>query len=305
VNDVDDDLHDHGDDESEDNRHMQRFQRIFHGDPPLEGSATVTTKRSKEKTGTSYCAELVRRLDYDRFLCTLFAPAGRREALFALYALNTELARIRESVTEPLLGAIRLQWWRERIDALFEGKGAGRHASEVVAALAAAIGERRLPRGPFEILLDAREFDLSEEPPEDLAALEAYAEATAGSLAVLTLEALAPPEEPREEGSEGDGESNDAARAAALAAAREAGAAFGLLGLVRSVPFHARWNRVVLPRSLLERAGVRPSDVVEGRARDRLAPVAAEIAAAAASRLSPGPICGGSSGGDTTCSTAA
>ena len=88
------------------------------------------------RTGTSYCAELVRRLDYDRFLCALFAPAGRRETLFALYALNAELARIRESVTEPLLGAIRLQWWRERIDALFEEKGAGPHASEVVAALA-------------------------------------------------------------------------------------------------------------------------------------------------------------------------
>jgi phytoene synthase len=231
-----------------------------------------------KKTGSSYCARLVRRLDYDRFLCALFAPAGRREALFALYALNAELARVRESVSEPLLGAIRLQWWRERIDEIFEQGPTGRHASELVAALAAVIGERRLPREPFESLLDAREFDLSDEPPEDLAALEAYAEATAGSLAVLTLEALAPQEE--------DDEGNDPARAAALAAAREAGAAFGLLGLLRSVPFHARWNRVVLPRSLLERAGVRPSDVVEGRARDRLAPVAAEIAAAAASRLS-------------------
>jgi phytoene synthase len=77
-----------------------------------------------------------------------------------------------------------------------------------------------------------------------------------------------------------------AARAAALAAAREIGAAFGLLGLLRSVPFHARWNRVLLPRNLLERAGIRSSDVIGGQARDRLAPVAAEVAAAAAARLS-------------------
>ena len=166
--------------------------------------------------GLGSCGATLKRHDPDRYLTALFAPAESRDALFALYAFNLEIARVLEAVRDPLAGQTRLQWWRERIDALFEEKGAGPHASEVVAALASVVGRRRLPRGPFESLLDAREFDLLEEPPEDLAALETYAEATAGSLAVLTLEALAPPEE---------GVANDAGRAAAGAAAREAGGA--------------------------------------------------------------------------------
>ena len=74
--------------------------------------------------GLSPLAALVRRHDRDRFQTALFAPAARREALFALYAFNYEIARVRESVREPMLGQIRLQWWREAIDAAFAGERA-------------------------------------------------------------------------------------------------------------------------------------------------------------------------------------
>ena len=47
------------------------------------------------------------------FSPTLFAPAEHRGALFALYAFNLEVARVREVVREPLAGEIRLQWWRD------------------------------------------------------------------------------------------------------------------------------------------------------------------------------------------------
>jgi len=70
-------------------------------------------------SGLSLCAAELRRGDRDRFLTALFAPADRREALFALYAFNLELARIRESVSQPMLGLIRLQWWRDGLDAIF------------------------------------------------------------------------------------------------------------------------------------------------------------------------------------------
>ena len=62
---------------------------------------------------------MIRRHDRDRFQTALFAPAARREALFALYAFNYEIARVREVVTEPMLGRIRLEWWRENIAAAF------------------------------------------------------------------------------------------------------------------------------------------------------------------------------------------
>ena len=61
----------------------------------------------------AYCAELVRAADRDRFLAALFAPAEHRGALYALYAFNVEMARVREVAREPLPGEIRLQWWSD------------------------------------------------------------------------------------------------------------------------------------------------------------------------------------------------
>src|SRR5471030_76032 len=90
----------------------------------------------------SYCAEQVRRYDRDRFLTALFAPPPQREDLFALYAFNLEIAKIRETVTEPMLGRIRLQWWREAIAALEQGV-VRQHG--VVEPLAEAVRRHALP----------------------------------------------------------------------------------------------------------------------------------------------------------------
>src|SRR5437660_6126907 len=99
----------------------------------------VPERRSAQADRLSPVAALVRRHDRDRFQTVLFAPAGRREALFALYAFNYEIARVREAVSEPMLGQIRLQWWREAITAIFAGEAPRQH--EVVLPLSAAIRE--------------------------------------------------------------------------------------------------------------------------------------------------------------------
>ena len=120
----------------------------------------------------SYCAGEVRRYDPERFLTVLFAPDRCRAPLVALYAFNLEVAKIREVVSEPLLGEIRLQWWREAIEEIFEGTPR-RHA--VVEALADAVHGASLPREPFDRLIDARAMDLATEPPATLDVLERYA----------------------------------------------------------------------------------------------------------------------------------
>ena len=108
----------------------------------------------------SPCAEIVRRLDYDRFVTTLFAPSQEREALAVLYAFNTEVARIRESVREPLIGHMRLKWWHDALDAVIAGTPP-RH--EVAAPLADVLRRYRLPRAPFDALIEARATDLDDE----------------------------------------------------------------------------------------------------------------------------------------------
>src|ERR1700746_3374910 len=115
----------------------------------------VPERRSAEVDHLSAVAALVRRHDRDRYQTALFAPPARREALFALYAFNYEMARVRESVTQPMLGQIRLQWWRENIAAAFEGGSVRAHP--VVEALTAAIRKFALARAHFDRLIDARE----------------------------------------------------------------------------------------------------------------------------------------------------
>jgi len=180
--------------------------------------------------------DLVRRHDHDRFLASLLLPADRRAAVWALLAFNLEIARVREAVSQPIIGQIRLQWWRDAIEEIYTGKLPRRH--EVVEPLAAAIETHRLTRTHFDTLIDGREFDLGDEPPASLAALEIYLEKTSSRLIDLQLEIL---------GIEAP---------AAFEAARHVGIAWGLIGLVRALPFHVAHGRIYLPADLMAAAGV-------------------------------------------------
>jgi NADH dehydrogenase [ubiquinone] 1 alpha subcomplex assembly factor 6 len=185
----------------------------------LSRKTPVPKRRSTQADRLSPVAALVRRHDRDRFQTVLFAPVARREALFALYAFNYEIARVRESVTQSMLGQIRLQWWRENIAAAFEG-GAIRH-HPVAEALTAAIRDLRLSRDHFDRLIDGRETDMEDEPPATLAALEDYAEATSARLVYLALEVLGVHDAPASD------------------AGLHVGIAYSLAGLLRAIPFRA------------------------------------------------------------------
>jgi phytoene synthase len=140
----------------------------------------------------SYCADQVRQSDWDRFICTLFAPADRRPALFALLAFNLEIARTRMVVSERLLGEIRLQWWRDAFAAIYAGDIAVlRHP--VVEALKPAIETYRLDRAVFEAMIDARSDELDDDPATDLARLEAHARASESNLIKLQMAVLGRP----------------------------------------------------------------------------------------------------------------
>ncbi len=208
---------------------------------------------------------LARVADYDRYLSAVFAPAPRREALFALIAFNHEIARIPEAVSEPMLGRIRLQWWREVLDAVYAGEPARRH--EVALPLADSIRVCGLDRAPFDALLEAREDDLGSEGPADLAALERYAAATGGSLAELMVRAAGADPGP------------------ALEAGRQVGTAWALVGTLRAAPRTAAQGRVTLPADLLSKAGIAAEDLGAGRGFERFAALAEPVADRAAELL--------------------
>ena len=111
--------------------------------------------------GDAHCVALVRERDADRYIATLWAPAAARPGLFALHALDLELLGVVRTTTEPMLGRIRLAWWRERL----VGLGAGEvPAQPVLAALAAHV----VPavRGADLAGLEDAMLTLLDEPPD-------------------------------------------------------------------------------------------------------------------------------------------
>jgi phytoene synthase len=217
-----------------------------------------------DAAGLGYCGQQVRAHDPDRFLASLFAPADRRPALFALYAFNLEVAKTAEVVSEPMLGQIRLQWWREALDEAYAGR-ARKH--QVAEPLAEAIRVHDLPRDELEALIDARERDLDPAPPPDLASLERYADDTSAGLQRLALRVL---------GTAGEAET---------AAATQVGIAWALVGLLRAVPFHAARKRLYLPEDHLTVAGVDRQALFELKGSDALSGVAMRLARRAEERL--------------------
>jgi phytoene synthase len=211
----------------------------------------------------SSCEDIIRKSDYDRYAASVFAPKPVRGHLCALYAFNYEIAKTAETVSEPLAGQIRLQWWREAIGELCEGK---RREHPVVLALAETFRAHDLPQSLFDQMIDAREWDLDAMPFQDMAGLEAYADATSGNVMRLAARIL------------GAGEFLDGA-------AREAGIAYAIVGLLRAMPYRAANRRLALPLANLRAVGVSPDSIFAGEASAGLAAVFAQMAEAARTHL--------------------
>ncbi|MDR7038413.1 phytoene synthase [Methylobacterium sp. BE186] len=212
-----------------------------------------------------HCEALVREGDADRYFATLFAPAQERPHLFALYAFSLTIARVREAASNPMAGEIRLQWWRDALQG--EARGDVR-ANPVAAALEDAIVRRRLGRQPFVDLIDARVFDLYDDPMPRVNDLEGYCGETASSLFRLASLVL-----------------SDGAEPGGAAAAGHAGVAYGITGLLRALPWHARAGQVYLPADILREHGVTREDIVTGRGGPGLAGAARDLRALARRHL--------------------
>ena len=175
--------------------------------------------------------DLVRDADKDRYLATLFAPADKRPHLFALYAFSTEVARIREAVSEPQPGEIRLQWWSDAIGQLYAGNV---NDHPVLTGLAEALETVPLAKKAFLNLIEARRFDLYDDGMRTMNDLEGYAGETSSALIQMAALILA-----------GD----DARRAAD--AAGHAGVAYAITGLLRAVPMHRARGQMYVPEEFL------------------------------------------------------
>lgn len=131
---------------------------------------------------------LVARVDPDRWLSgRLIADRAVREEVMALYAFDHELGRAPKVASNPLLAEIRLTWWREVLDEVFEARPVRHHPT--AQALARLIARHGLRRDPFERMIDGRYRELEAEPMTAEEA-EAWARATAGAAAQIAATIL-------------------------------------------------------------------------------------------------------------------
>jgi phytoene synthase len=205
----------------------------------------------------AYCETMLRRDDADRWLASFFIPQPLRQHVFAIYAFNLEIARVREIVSEPLLGEIRYQWWR---DALGTPDAPDVAANPVAAALLDTVERFDLPRDQLLQLIDARVFDLYDDPMAGITAFEAYAASTTSNLFRLIRQIA-------DEDDIGGG----------LGVAEHGGIAYAITGLLRALPWHSARGQLYVPRELLENVGADRTDFTLGRATPEICTALGEL----------------------------
>ncbi len=213
----------------------------------------------------AHAAQFLRDADRDRYLATLVLPAQRRAAIIALYAFNAEIASIPDRAREPPAGEIRLRWW---LDAL-AGTGHGEvRANPLADALLVGGIEYGLPVPALTRLIDARRFDLYQDPMPDLATFEGYAGETSSALYQLGAMVL-----------------NGGRPVETGDAAGHLGVAHALVGHLRAFGHNASRGRIFLPWQVFATCGVKESEILSGQASEPLAVALTRLAELASEHL--------------------
>ncbi|SFV32072.1 phytoene synthase [Devosia crocina] len=189
----------------------------------------------------AYSAQVLRETDRDRYLATLALPAEARDGVTALLAFNADVAAIRERVTGPAPGEIRLQWWNDALSG--DGHGAVRQ-NPLADALLDTLDRYALPPGTLQRLIGARRFDLYDDPMPDLESFEGYAGETAATLLQLSAMIL-----------------NDGLAVEHGDAAGHLGVAQAMVGHLRAFGHVSAQGRIMLPWSILAANGVREGEI--------------------------------------------
>lgn len=184
--------------------------------------------------------------DEDLYLASLYAPAEKRRALWALYAFDAEIAAVRARIRDPLPGEARLQWWRDAIDRQ-DAQKASATGHPVADALNETIDAHALPASAFENYLEARVFDLYDDPMPSRTDLEGYCGETAGAILQLSALVLDP-----------------AAAPAAARLAGHAGCAQAIAAMLQHLPITRRRGQCYVPRDILASVGSSPEEFVMG-----------------------------------------
>ena len=125
--------------------------------------------------------------DPDRYVSAFFVPEVNRRGFMALCVFDNEVSGIARTISEPMIGQIRLAWWREQIDSIYGGRHTHAPAAQ---ALAEAVDMHHLPREKLDAYVDARGCDFEEAPFADENAFNNYSDAVFGGIIALSFSIL-------------------------------------------------------------------------------------------------------------------
>ncbi len=177
-----------------------------------------------------------RAFERDRYLSALLAPRQARDDLVALAAFAGEIARIPATVSEPMLGEIRLQWWREAVGRALGGEG-GATGHPIADTLAAALLRHGIGAESIARLIDAVGERLDDLPFADLAGLRRHLAQWHGGLFEIAWLMLG-------------------GKGAAPEMLRASGEVYGLARCLAEAPADLAQGRILLPRDLVTACGI-------------------------------------------------
>lgn len=185
------------------------------------------------KPSFDYCYQIVRKNDPDRYWLCLTAPRSEQPILMALCAFNVELSRVGELTNEPLLAHIRLQWWRDWISQISSSPLRGDISYIPIAWL---LAETSLREDHLKILINGREHEI-DPPIKDYNQFLLYVSQTSGQLSNIMAQQLykAP------------------VSLIISQYAKIIGTAWGILGVIRAIPFQTKSGRCFLPQTMMKK----------------------------------------------------
>ena len=208
----------------------------------------------------AHCTERVRAEDRDRFLSSLYAPESVRGDLLALYAFDLEVGNIARKVSDPTLGEIRLEWWRQAVRGDHQGNPIG-------AAVSEAIARHNLPIEAIDNLLQARAFDLYHDAMPTTGDLEGYCGDTVSAITQLSAIMLG-------------GGAQQTAEVAGFS-----GVAGGIVGILQHLPHTASRGQCFLPQDRMVQLKATREDLQAGKATPEMQAVVEELLTLADRRL--------------------
>ena len=178
----------------------------------------------------------------DQGMACGFIPADKRDAILTLYAFSAEMQAVKWRTREPMMGEVRLQWWREAL--LGERPSAEVEAHPLARHVLQGLQHFHLPVSGLVNLVDCMMDDLYDDPPEDMTALELYCGQTVSVLLRYASLMLA-----------------DGQEAGPADLAGPAGVAFALTQIVHDLPARLRGGRILIPATLFNDIGLEQSQV--------------------------------------------